>query len=163
MRLQSTEAACGPCGVSNALKALGLAVSEADVSSWLNRVRRRDNPGAEGTSEPLLSRAVMEGSRADWRRRSGVTARGLMVHDRVLAVSALRGLLLAGCPVLLAVDADEHWVVAAGVLGTRFLVVDGADPAAEITLSYDEDQLLSRWEQGGNPPLFYGLVFRRGR
>jgi hypothetical protein len=154
MRLQSSEAACGPNSVSNAAKALGLSVSESDVSTWLDKVRRRDNPAAEGTTEDLLLRSMTEGAPKKLRLR----ARAFMVHDRAVALGALRGFLEDGAVAVLAVDGDTHWVAAVGRNGGRFLVADGGDSTGEVTLVYSAEQLAARWETAGNPSTYFGIV-----
>ena len=157
MRLQSTEASCGPNGVANACKGLGLPVTEADVVRWLDRVKKT-NPGAEGTTEEQLLRAILEGAPKKYRLR----AHGLFVHTEVLARDALAGILLSGRVALLAVDSDTHWAVALAINGPRYIVVDGGDALAEITIPYTWDELRARWESPGDPPRYFGLVISRG-
>ena len=158
--MQSSEASCGPCSVSNALKTLDLDISEKDVSGWLEKVRRKDSPGAEGTTEDLLLRAVTEGAPKKYR----LGARGWKTTDAAVAIPALRGLLLEGNVAVLAVDGDEHWVSAIGINGRRLLIVDSGDPKAEITLSYTPEALRARWEVPGDPASFYALIlWQEGR
>jgi hypothetical protein len=151
--MQSTEASCGPTGVSNACKALGLNVSEAAVVAWVDKVKK-SNAGAEGTTEELLTRAITEAAPKKLRLR----ARGLLVYDETTARDALTGALRRGA-VLLAVDGDTHWVTAVGLLGDRVLVADGAE--AELVVSYSWEQVNARWMVPGNPAKWFGLVIWR--
>lgn len=155
MLAQSSAASCGPCAVSNALKALGLNVDEAEVLRWMDRVRGAADPGAEGTGSDLMARALAES-------RYRIRVRKLNTPDTAYALLALRGAILDGAVAVLYVDADPddgdetgHWVAAVGISGRRFLVADGAD--RELVLSYDDDQLTARWETPGH----YALVIAR--
>jgi hypothetical protein len=155
VRLQSSEASCGPNGLANGCKALGVNVNEEEVVRWIDRVKKA-NPGVAGTTEEELLRAISEGAPKKLRLR----ARGLLLYSEVEAENALRGVVTSGKVAVLAVDCDAHWAVAVGVNGDRFLVVDGAE--VELTLSYDWSQLRTRWEVAGNPPKYFGLVLSRG-
>lgn len=153
MRMQSTEASCGPTGISNGCKALGLNVSEANVVAWIDKVKK-SNAGAEGTTEELLLRAITEASPKKLRLR----AQGLLAYDETLARDALVGALRRGA-VLLAVDSDSHWATAIGLTGDRVLVADGAE--VELVVSYSWEQLDARWRCVGNPNKWFGLVLWR--
>lgn len=76
-------------------------------------------------------------------------------HDANVAVAALRGYLVSGHPCMLAVDGDDHWLCCMGMLGSRFSVVDSADP--ELNVYYDAAELLNRWKSPTDPPKFYGI------
>lgn len=165
MRMQSTEAACGFCATSNALKALGVDASEADVARWVDKVRRTENPGVQGLGEMNLGRALTEAAPKRYR----LAARALHFPDAEQAVLALRGALEDGAAAVLAVDPEQdeagnyaasHWVAAVGRLGSRFLIADSAD--TELVPSLSPSQLLLRWEIPGPSPTFYCLVIRAG-
>lgn len=160
MRLQSTQAACGPAAIANALRALDLAATEDKVAKWIDRVRRAEHPGVEGTGELNLARAVSERAPKAWR----LTARSMTLNDPGDAIDALTGATERGCPVVLAVDPEEgpegwgatHWVAVVGRLGNRFLVSDAAD--TELVVPLTPAQLLVRWEVPTKPRSYYGLV-----
>lgn len=134
MRLQSSQANCGPFALRNALMALGLQRSEKECEA-LCRVT-----AADGTSAANLWRAVQKVD--DLRPRKIDEGR----FD--VAMLQLHAALDCGHPVILLVDNWEHWVAAIGTLGTsRVLVADSAD--AELVLSYDWGQLMKRWECNG--------------
>lgn len=163
--MQSTEAACGFCATSNALKALGVDASESDVARWVNKVRRAEHPGVEGLGEMNLARALTEAA----PKRHRLSVRAVSIHDPETALLALRGALEDGAACVLAVDPDQgadgsygaaHWVAAVGRLGSRFLVADSAD--TELVPSLSPSQLLLRWEIPGESPTFYCLVIRAG-
>lgn len=154
---QSSVASCGPCAVSNGLKALGLQVDEAEVLRWMDRIRGAEDPGSAGTTADLMARALAE-------CRFRLRVRKINTPDRDYAVMALRGAMVDGSVAICYVDADPesddsgHWVAVVGINGRRFLVADGAD--RELVLSYDEDQFIARWEVPGHYAL---LVARRAR
>lgn len=144
MRLQSNEATCGACMVSNGLKALGFFITEAQVVK-----KAGPRTEVEGTSESHAAKCL----RALRAWHSDFT---LSNPDAAWAV--LRWHLSEGRAVGLAVDKDDHWIVAVGTLGARVLVVDSADP--ECTLSYTRDELLERWETPGDPVVRYGIAMK---
>jgi hypothetical protein len=153
--MQSTEAACGPCAISNGCKFLGPQVEEDEAARWVARVSKVD-AGVQGTTEHEILRAINEGAPKKYRLR----ARGLAAADGALARDALRGALTRGAVALLAVDGDSHWATAIAVNGERYVVVDGAEK--EVTVAYTWDQLRARWEVPGNPPTFYAVLVTRG-
>jgi hypothetical protein len=156
VRLQSAEATCGPCAVSNACKALGLVnVDEAEVVRWVNKVRKTSDPEVQGTNEEELLRAIVEGSPKKYK----LHAEGLWVHNENLARSAFRGTVTDGAFPILAVDADSHWIVGLGVNGQRYMVADAAN--VEITIGYSWAELNGRWQVPGNPQAYYAIVLSR--
>lgn len=158
MRMQSTEAACGPAAVANALKALGVKdVEEADVSKWLEKVRKKNDPKIEGTAPNLIIRAIAEAA----PKRLRLQVRGFSISDPAVAHSFVRGLLLSGAAIILLVDSCEHWVVATGICGGRVLVVDAAE--VELVVALNPEELLGRWEQHDEEPgKFEGIIISRG-
>ena len=152
---QSSAASCGPCAVSNGLKALGLDVSEAEVLRWMDRIRQGADPGSNGANGELMTRAMAES-------RYRLRIRRLSTGDRDYATLVLRGAVGEGAIAIAYVDSDGdeqtddgHWVAVVGLLGRRVLVADGAD--RELVLSYDEDQFLARWSTPG----FYAVIVSR--
>ena len=157
MWLQSGQNSCGPTCVANALLCLGPRWKKISEKAVIDKVRllgtiADTDPGA-GAIETQIMRALSA---------YGVKHDTLSVHNPQSAVAALRGYLVLGRPTLLAVDNDDHWVVAAGVLGSGFLIVDSA--ADDLVNVYDEDRLANRWKSAGDPNVYYGLVLRgRGK
>lgn len=148
MRLQSAQNFCGFATAANALRAIGRRVTE-------DQVHAKVKLGADGVDEPTTMGAteqqIIKGLRAF---RVEVTQ--FQVHSELAAVNLVRGCLLAGRPVVLAVDNDAHWVVAFGLMGGLVHVADCAHE--EIVLSYTEARLLARWGHAGDPPRWYGLA-----
>jgi hypothetical protein len=132
---------------ANAMRALGRAMDEA-------KVVKKMGPGVEvyGTPEAQVKAALT---------KLAAHGEAFQLVDAEVAWRYMRSWLVSGWPVALAVDEDEHWVAAIGVLGDRVLVADSADP--ELVLSYTRDQLLDRWRKPGDPPRYYGIVARPGR
>lgn len=152
MKFQSTEAACGACSASNAMKALGVQVQEADVLRWIDKVRTKDDPRTEGIAPSLLMRSIAEGA----PRKYNLSVRGMALEDPAAAQAVIRGLLLSGCSVLILVDGAEHWVSVVGMIGDNFIIVDSA--MEELCVVYTPEQLLVRWEQHDATLRFEGII-----
>lgn len=144
MRLQSTEASCGPTAMANALSALGI---KRDLEECETLCRC---DAATGTSTQQLTRALK-------------TIPNLMVN-RIYekkpssALWHLNACLSLGRPVILCVDSSGHWVSAVGQLGVgtltaRYVVADSGD--MELVLTYDFKDLLTRWGDKGDKKTTY--------
>lgn len=145
MRLQDSQANCGPTALHNALAALGIRRTPAECE------RLCGTTAADGTSQDGLIAAA--------KTVRGCHPRVFETDDGGMAGEALRGILTSR-PAILCVDHDEHYVAAIGLLGDRFLVADGAKSA--LVLSYSGPALVQRWrscEYGGpTPPTYWGLI-----
>ena len=134
MRMQSTEATCGAAALSNALKAVGLPRSEEEMMKLASST-------SNGTSMAGLIRAL---------RAVGRTPTKIAEVREQVAVIRLVVSLQCGHPVVMCVDAWEHWVVAVGLLGSggspRIVVVDSA--SLELTHVYTLSELVDRWRHG---------------
>lgn len=129
MRLQDSQANCGPASLSNALAALGQPRTQ-DECAELCKTNATD-----GTPTKRLLAAV-----------KGLGLRGIVIKEKRAEVALLKldHWLQRGRPAILCVDNDSHWVAAIGVLNDRILVADSADN--ELVLSYDRTALVERWE-----------------
>lgn len=154
MWLQSGQNSCGPTCVANALLCLGPRWKKISEKAVLDKVRSvgtiADTDPAAGAIESQIMRAL---------NAYGVKHETLSVHNPAAAVAALRGNLLCGRPALLAVDNDDHWIVAAGALGAGFLIVDSAND--DLVSMYGEDRLASRWKSAGDPAHYYAIIIGR--
>lgn len=152
MRLQSSPNGCGPAAVANALRALGREMTEERVEKKIKAIADTGDPAVQtGTIEAQIAKAL-----AAFR----VPATQLQLHHPIVALMALRGFLWTGHPVLLAVDNDEHWVVATGVRGGWIDVVDSAN--GEVVIPYRDQELANRWAASGEVPSFYGIAVGKG-
>lgn len=150
MRLQDEPSTCGQTTVANLLVALTRKVTPDQVKAKLKKLAVDGDPGqTAGTTEYQIMR-LLEAYR--------IPVTQLQAHSPSLAINALRGHLMAGRPVVLAVDNDSHWLLAFGVLGATFNVWDPAN----IDLVYTERRLVDRWGIAGDPPRFYGLAAGKG-
>lgn len=143
MRMQSTEASCGPTAMVNALSALGLK-RELQECEKLCRCS-----ATTGTSTPKLIAAL--------RSIPGLDVNRIYEKKPTSALWHLNGALSLGRPVILCVDSSSHWVAAIGQLGVgtlavRYMVADSGD--MELVLSYDFKALLERWKG----PNFLGVT-----
>lgn len=145
--MQSTEANCGPAAASNALEAMGIRRSQAEMEGLCKTT------AAGGTD----NRKMLAGL----RRVDGVDATVLDEAREDVAILRLFAALDHGQAVLLLVDPTDqdtegsHWVAAVGLLGPRILVADSA--ANDLVTSYDKPGLCARWKCRGRRP-YYGVI-----
>jgi hypothetical protein len=92
--------------------------------------------------------------------RPAARTRPKRVEVHTAAWEALRETLAKGHPVILSVDRDEHWVVAAGTLGGRIAVIDSA--LGELVVFYDRPEFLARWRGNRSSRPFYGIIVAKG-
>jgi ABC-type bacteriocin/lantibiotic exporter with double-glycine peptidase domain len=138
MRLQDTQANCGPASLSNALQAVGVIRSQGECEQLCKTT------GVAGTTSKNIIAAVK------------AVGRNPLVIDEKRAETAALFLdhwLRSGRPAVLCVDDWTHWVAAIGVLGDRVLVADPADNELVIVLS--RARLVERW---GCKNRYYGVV-----
>src|SRR5688572_2687030 len=103
MRMQSTEASCGPTAMVNSLAALGLKRSIEECEQLCKC------SATEGTSTPKLMAAL--------RSIPGLDVNRIYERKPTSALWHLNGALSCGRPVILCVDSSSHWVAAVGQLG----------------------------------------------
>lgn len=149
MRLQSTQASCGPACLRNALLCHGIIRSEQELEQLAGTT------AASGTS----GRGLIKALSAIALEHPGVRPGVLSEARADVAILKLLATLNAGHVCVLCVDAYEHWVLAFGTLGSGArIVVHVCDPAEnEMILHYNPDQLLQRWKGPGKKP-FYGII-----
>lgn len=138
---QTNRASCGPAALSNALEALGIERAEAELITLTGQ-------NANGTSPRQIIRAIKAIG-------DGTLGDVFKVSKAGEAVVALWHCLVPrGRPVILCVDAHEHWVACVGYIGERFVVVDSAEVG--LVFYYTGGELTDRWAgpKGG----YYGIV-----
>ena len=143
MRAQDHQYNCGPNALHNALAALGVRRSARELEVVCGTTAQ------DGTSQTRLVEAAraIRGTKP-WVLESGMPAP---------AIAMLRDALHRGRPAVLAVDRDEHYIAAIGMLGDRVLVADGANN--EVVLSVPDYKLLLRWDnQTGLADAFWACV-----
>jgi len=142
VRMQDSQAGCGPTALHNALAALGLKRTQAECELLCGTTATDGTPFKRlvaGTRKiPELIPCPLRESRAD------------------VAMLKLEAALRAGRPVLMVVDDGEHWVAAVGTLGGRVLVADSADN--DLVLSYSPTELEHRWKEEGAGKPFQGVI-----
>ena len=110
MKRQVKRWSCGAAALRNALRALGQNEAE-------HKLRGLAGTSEQGTDEEGLKRAA---------RALGYRVIEHWGSSRTESFDWLHGALRAGKPVVLCVDAWEHWVVAFGNLGDRICIYDSA-------------------------------------
>lgn len=149
MRLQSTQANCGPACLRNALLCHGIIRSETELEQLAGTT------GSDGTSGKGLVSALSAIGREHPEVRPGVISEG----RADVAILKLLAALDAGHVVILCADVDEHWILAFGTLGSGARVlIHVSDPADnEMVLHYKPQDLLERWKGPGRKP-YYGVI-----
>lgn len=149
MRFQTSQAACGPACIRNALLVHGIARSEAELETLARCT------ATSGTSPKGILRALRSVAEEHPNVSPGVIAE--MRAD--VALLKLLATLNSGHVVIMCVDNDEHWVVAFGLLGGgERIVLHVADPADnEMVQHLSPGALLARWAGSGRKP-YFGVV-----
>ncbi len=133
MRMQSSQADCGPFSLMNALKALGHHRSSLELSTMAKTTAQDGTPPANLLKACKLLAESCQLNPERLRTRSSLEAEAVLLNK-----------LRLGRPVILLVDNDEHWVAAIGLLGaTVVLVADSAD--AELVCAADIADVMTRW------------------
>lgn len=141
---QSNRASCGPAALANALEALGIKRTEAELITLTGQT-------PDGTSPKQLLKALKAIGAAD----KSVTGEIFKASNSSAATIGLWHCLVErGRPVILCVDSHEHWVAAVGYVGPRFVILDSAEVG--LVFYYTDDELAERWigPKGG----YYGVV-----
>lgn len=146
MKFQSTQSTCGAAAIANALAALRRPVSEAEV---IQASGLRDITQGMGPKDLKRALAKLGVGHTDLRHTSEP-------HGWLFLLDHLR----QGEPVILAVDQDEHWVAAFGLLAGTVLVADGAHN--DLVLAYDRSSLMARWGSGDRRKTYWGLAVVTG-
>ncbi len=128
MRLQDSQANCGPAALSNALSAIGVVRTQEECASLAK------TSATEGTSTKKLLAAIR-----------AVGREPVVINEKrpVVAMLYLGALLAEGRSAVLCVDDSSHWVAAIGLLGPRVLVADSAD--SELVVSITRSELAEWW------------------
>lgn len=137
---QTNRASCGPAALKNALEAIGISRTEEELIALTGQ-------SVDGTSARALTKALgkIEGTNPGVLRCS----RGAEALVQLWYVVAERGR-----PAILCVDEHEHWAVASGYIGGRFVLVDSAELGLVFYLTGDD--LLERWV--GPDGKYYAIV-----
>ena len=135
MIFQGLRWTCGPAALVNALIAAGrYGVTEERAVNACKTTR-------DGTDEDDIKQGL-EFLETDYEEFSSNSAEN--------SWNWLRGCLMGGNPVLLAVDDDEHWVTAVGVIGNGIVIIDPDGYERYIreqngVFIYYKTDMLNRW------------------
>jgi ABC-type bacteriocin/lantibiotic exporter with double-glycine peptidase domain len=113
---RQTYGACAQYSIRHALLLVGIKPSMREIF----KATRKSQLGVtiNGTDEKRIKNALMS---------FGCIAKEYKLHSFGLARMILNGLLMHHIPVILSVEADEHWVVIAGHRGKKYVWIDSAD------------------------------------
>lgn len=132
MRMQDSQANCGPFALKNALEALGVQRSAEELEKACGTSATNGTP----TRGILRAATKIEGCNPVVLRES----------KSDVALLKLEHALRRGRPVVIAWCSEtpgDHWVAVVGVLGERFLVADSAN--SELVISYPVNELEAKW------------------
>jgi len=153
MRFQDKTFSCGAAAVVNAARALGKRVSERKTRT----LAFTDDTGTG--NEGVIAAA----------RSLGYAAVGYDAESRNHAWRWLRGALLQGSVVIMAVDQWAHWVACIGMLGERVILVDSSNMKKNKQENgvhvLSKERLMQRWWYGRRSedyPL-YGICISKNR
>lgn len=149
MRLQSSQASCGPASLRNALLCHGIVRSEQELETLAGCT------AADGTNPRGLLRALSSIS-----QEHPEISPGTISESRPdVALLKLVAALTAHHVVILCVDDFSHWVLAFGLLGGGAkATIHVADPAdSEMVEHFSPDMLLRRWAGPARKP-YYAIV-----
>lgn len=142
MRMQDTQANCGPLAVQNALKCLGIDRATVELEHLLG------TSATEGTPTAKLLKGLY--------KIEGLLPRRIDESREEIAHLRLDAALRSGRPVVLCVDNGSHYVCAIGRLGTgRVLIADSAD--TELVIAYTWPDFMARWAEDAKKP-YWGVV-----
>jgi ABC-type bacteriocin/lantibiotic exporter with double-glycine peptidase domain len=129
VRMQDSQANCGPFALKNALEALGIQRSAVELEKACGTT------ATKGTPLRGIYRAAVKIEGCD----------PVVLRERRMDVAMLKldHSVRKGRPAVLIVDQGNHWVAVVGTLGDRYLVADSGD--SELVLSYGVGQLEGRW------------------
>lgn len=133
--MQDNAANCGAYALKNALAALGIERTAAELESACG------TSATNGTDPRGIYRAA---SKID-----GCTPIRLREKRRDIALMRLSEALRRGRPVVISWNSEspgDHWTAVIGVLGDRYLVVDSA--CSELVVSLGVDELEASWVDG---------------
>jgi ABC-type bacteriocin/lantibiotic exporter with double-glycine peptidase domain len=144
VRLQELEFSCGANAIVNALRALGRNISE-------RRVRQLTGTNRDGTDEHEIVQGLAALGHGSSQFESA---------ERKPSLAWITESLRAGRPAIICVDSWQHWVLAAGMLGNGFVVIDGKrTPRNRIecgTYVYRTADFLRRW-RNAREGRYYGI------
>lgn len=129
MRQQSHHHTCGAVALCNVVEALRLKPITEERAAELC-----GSNAIYGTEPRDLLRAC---------RSLRLIPTVLKTRDSALAYWTVAGALEHGNPSLILVDDGDHWVALVGILGSRIVVADGADPGT--VTCWTAKELVDRW------------------
>lgn len=142
MRLQDSQANCGPLAVRNALAALGVSRSTQECETLCQ------TNATVGTTTDNLLKALHALEECDPVK--------IDESRQDVALLKLDVALRSGRPVILLVDNWSHYVAAVGQLGPRILVADSGDQ--ELVVSKSAGELVQWWARAGVRRAYWAVV-----
>ena len=152
MRFQEEDFDCGPASLVNIAAAFGRKVS-------LARAGKVAGTTESGTDEKGMLRGLS---------KLGFEGTEFQTSIQSEAMSWLKGQLLLGYPTILVVEKNDHWAIAAGLLGDRIVYIDSADYEQNKRENgiyvYSQRKVANLWKarwEGRRIPCYYGISVRK--
>jgi ABC-type bacteriocin/lantibiotic exporter with double-glycine peptidase domain len=145
MKYQKDTWTCGAAAVVNALRCHGRKVSEYKVRGLAGTV-----PDVRDSSGKLLEHGGTDhNGMVEAIRELGYSATEYFSMSEEDSWEWLHGQLIHGHPVILCVEAWMHWVVCAGTLGDRVVIINSSNfknnQAENGVHVWDKDKLVEQW------------------
>jgi len=144
MIYQKTDWSCGPAAVANALRLIGIKVSESKAAKYTATTPE------EGTDSPGIVESV---------NALGGKAEAFDIRNKFW--DAARP-IWSGHPVIIAISDWSHWTVLAAPIKDRFLIIDSSRTAKNRAVNgvhvITEKQLKKIWKHSNG--YYSGVVVR---
>lgn len=135
MRLQDSQANCGPYALKNGLAAMGIERSAEE----LEKACKTSATNGTSTNNIVKAAKAIEGCHPVKVTESRADVALLKLS---YAVTSGRAVVISWC----SQDPGDHWVAAVGKLGDRYLIADAGD--SELVTGVDAGELLKKWRDG---------------
>lgn len=136
MKFQENSWSCGAAAVVNALRVLGVKLSE-------KRVRAAAGTDEEGTDEIGVKESI---------KTFGFRPTEYYSNSSTEAFAWLNGMLLTGSVVILCINHWSHWVTAVGIIGQKVIIIDPANTKANVSENgvfiWSRRTLMEKWKNG---------------
>lgn len=132
MRLQDSQANCGPYALKNGLAAMGIERSAEE----LEKACKTSATNGTTTSNIIKAARAIEGCTPV---KLLETKRDVALLKLFYAVTSGRACVISWC----SQEPGDHWVAVIGKLGERYLIADAGD--SELIIAVDAIELERRW------------------
>lgn len=153
MKLQKNTYSCGIFATINALRALGIKVTERRVKAHTGTTK------AQGTNQWGILSAL------ERLEDVGIIAKEHRFDTEDEAWQTLCDLISNGSTAIIAVYKENHWVTAVGINGDRVILCDSdygkRNKRENGVWIFDRAQLFKRWSASVEDNKFYSIIISK--